>query len=120
VLPILLKTETGLNAAQIGFTLAVISVFMQAGSVVGGILADRTGRRFIIALGAIIRALGLLGFAYFSAYPFILLTAVFSGLGLGLNAPSTKAFISSLVKEEMRSNAFSLRGIFANIGMAIA
>ncbi|WNB91815.1 MFS transporter [Bacillus sp. NEB1478] len=120
VLPILLKKETGLSASQIGFTLAVISVFMQAGSIVGGILADRTGRRFIIAIGAIIRALGLLGFAYFSTYPFILMTAVFSGLGLGLNAPSTKAFISSLVKEEMRSTAFSLRGIFANIGMALA
>jgi MFS family permease len=120
VLPILLKAETGLNAAQIGFTLAVISVLMQAGSVIGGVLADRTGRRFIIGLGAVIRALGLLGFAFFTAYPMILLTAAVSGLGLGLNAPSTKAFISSLVKEDMRSNAFSLRGIFANVGMAIA
>lgn len=120
VLPILLKTETGLTAAQIGFTLAVISVFMQVGSIIGGVFADRTGRRFIIALGALIRAGGLIGFAYFSTYSFILLTAAVSGLGLGLNAPSTKAFISSLVKADMRSTAFSLRGIFANIGMAIA
>ncbi|MBY6038243.1 MFS transporter [Fictibacillus nanhaiensis] len=120
VLPILLKVETGLSAAQIGFTLAIISIFMQSGSVVGGILADRTGRRFIISLGAFIRAAGLLGFAYFSSYPFVLLTAAVSGLGLGLNAPSTKAFISSLVKEDMRSTAFSLRGIFANMGMALA
>jgi MFS family permease len=120
VLPILLKVETGLTAAQIGFTLAVISVFMQTGSVIGGILADRTGRRFIIALGALIRAAGLIGFAYFSEYYLVLLTAAVSGLGLGLNAPSTKAFISSLVKEDMRSTAFSLRGIFANIGMALA
>jgi MFS family permease len=120
VLPILLKVETGLTAAQIGFTLAVISIFMQVGSVIGGVFADRTGRRFIIALGALIRAGGLIGFAYFSTYSLILLTAAISGLGLGLNAPLTKAFISSLVKADMRSTAFSFRGIFANIGMAIA
>ncbi|MFC0189962.1 MFS transporter [Fictibacillus aquaticus] len=120
IMPIYLKNETGLSVGQIGFTLGVTSVFMQAGSVSGGFLADRLGRRFIIGLGAVVRAAGLLGFVFFKQYELILMTAAVSGLGLGLNAPSTKAFISSIVAKENQSRAFSMRGIAANIGMALA
>lgn len=44
-----------------------------------------------------------------------------SGLGVGLNAPSTKAAIAALAsKEGNKTTAFSLRGIAANMGIAVA
>lgn len=86
----------------------------------GGFLADRIGRRFIIGLGAIIGAGGLFGFGFFTTYWLLLFTAIITGLGNGLNAPSTKAAIATLASADNQTTAFSLRGIVANVGTATA
>lgn len=120
ILPIMLKMNAGLSLAQIGIILAAIAIAFQLGSIAGGVLADRIGRRFIIGLGAFITGLGLMGFGAFTGYFLFLLMAIIMGFGTGLNAPSTKAAIAALASAENRTTAFSLRGIAANIGTAAA
>jgi MFS family permease len=120
MLPIVLKNDANFNAVQIGTILASIAIAFQFGSIIGGVLADRIGRRFIIGLGALIGAIGLFGFGIFSGYWLLLLMASTMGLGNGLNAPSTKAAIAALASSENRTTAFSMRGVAANIGTATA
>ena len=120
MLPIMLKMNEGLTLGQIGIIFAAIAIAFQLGSITGGILADRIGRRFIIGLGAFITAMGLIGFAVFSGFFLFLVAAVIVGLGTGLNAPSTKAAIAAIASSENRTTAFSMRGIAANIGTATA
>ncbi|MGY3716942.1 MFS transporter [Sutcliffiella cohnii] len=120
ILPIMLRLEAGLSLIQIGTVLAAIAIAFQFGSLLGGFLADRIGRRFIIGLGALVGAGGLIGFGLFTTYLLLLLMAITIGLGNGLNAPSTKAAIAALASEENQTTAFSLRGIAANIGTATA
>lgn len=120
MLPIILKDEIGLTLIQIGTILASIAIAFQFGSIIGGVLADRIGRRFIIGLGALVGGAGIIGFGIFTKYELLILTATIMGFGNGLNAPSTKAFIAALVSTENRTTAFSLRGIAANIGTGIA
>lgn len=120
ILPIMLRIEAGLSLVEIGTVLATIAISFQFGSVLGGFLADRIGRRFIIGLGALIGAGGLIGFGLFTTYVLLLLMAITIGLGNGLNAPSTKAAIAALASKENQTTAFSLRGIAANIGTATA
>lgn len=120
ILPILLKTEVNLSLVQIGMILGVSSISFQIGSIIGGFLADRLGRRFIIGLGAILRAGGLFGFGAFGLYGLLLLSAVANGIGGGLNGPSTKAAIATLASKENQTTAFSMRGIAANMGTAAA
>lgn len=120
ILPIMLSLEAGLTIVQVGTVLAVIAIFFQLGSILGGFLADRIGRRFIIGLGALIGAGGLIGFGLFSTYVLLLLMGATIGLGNGLNAPSTKAAISALASKENQTTAFSLRGVAANVGIATA
>lgn len=120
MLPIMLKTDAKLSLTQIGTILASIAIAFQIGSVIGGFLADRIGRRFIIGLGAAITAAGIIGFGIFSGFNILLLMAIIVGLGNGLNAPSTKASIAAFASEENQTTAFSLRGIAANIGTGIA
>ncbi|GAE28139.1 hypothetical protein JCM9140_4344 [Halalkalibacter wakoensis JCM 9140] len=52
MLPIMLKIDAALSLAQIGMILAMNAISFQFGSLLGGFLADRIGRRFIIGLGA--------------------------------------------------------------------
>lgn len=48
MLPIMLKVDTQVSLVQIGTILASVAISFQVGSILGGILADRIGRRFII------------------------------------------------------------------------
>ncbi|WP_254842725.1 MFS transporter [Bacillus sp. MRMR6] len=120
MLPIMLKIDAGLTLVQIGAILAGMSISFQFGSIVGGTLADRTGRRFIIGLGALITAGGLIGFGVFNHFYLLVVTAIITGIGNGLYAPSTKAAIAALASMGNRTTAFSMRGIAANIGTASA
>ncbi|QOR68734.1 MFS transporter [Cytobacillus suaedae] len=120
ILPIMLKTDAGLSVTKIGTVLAAIAIAFQFGSIFGGILADRIGRRFIIGLGALIAGVGIALFGFFTGYGPLLLAAIIMGLGNGLHAPSIKASIAALASEENRTTAFSLRGIAANIGTGTA
>ncbi|WP_456271218.1 MFS transporter [Bacillus sp. AK031] len=121
ILPIYLKTQKGIDISSIGLILAVTPFAFQIGSLSGGVLADRVGRRTVIAAGAWINALALSGYAIVNQVPFLILVALISGIGIGLNAPSTKAAISVVASsDENKTTAFSLRGIAANIGTALA
>ncbi|WP_191567680.1 MFS transporter [Metabacillus idriensis] len=121
LLPIFLKVQKGMTITEIGLVLAVSPFTYQGGSLLGGWLADRIGRRAIIAVGALINAAAIAGFAFFDELWMFIAMGVLSGLGVGLNAPSTKAAIAALAsKDSNKTTAFSLRGIAANIGTAIA
>lgn len=120
ILPIILRLENGLTLVQIGTVLAAIAISFQFGSLFGGFLADRMGRRVIIGLGALFAAIGYMGLGLFNVFPLIVLMAIIIGTGNGLYAPSTKAAIASLASKENQTTAFSLRGIAANIGIAIS
>ena len=121
ILPIYLKTQKGIDISGIGIILAITPFAFQIGSLSGGVLADRIGRRTVIAIGAWINALALSGYAVINEVPFLILVALISGIGIGLNAPSTKAAISVVAStDENKTTAFSLRGVAASIGTAIA
>lgn len=120
ILPIMLSEVIGLGLGRIGIVLATYAIAFQFGSMFGGFLADRIGRRMIIGLGAFIGAAGFIGLGIFSTYILVLVTTFVAGLGNGLNAPSTKAAIAALASKGSETTAFSFRGIAANIGTAAA
>lgn len=121
LLPIFLKLQKGMTIAEIGMILAVSPFTFQGGSLLGGWLADRIGRRTIISIGAWINAGAIAGFAFFGQFWLFIGMGLLSGLGVGLNAPSTKAAIAALASQDgSKTTAFSLRGIAANIGTAVA
>ncbi|MCM3668988.1 MFS transporter [Mesobacillus maritimus] len=121
LLPIFLKIQKGMAVTEIGLILAVSPFSFQAGSLLGGWLADRIGRRTVITLGAWINALALAGYAVFDQLWLFIIMGLLSGLGVGLNAPSTKAALAVLASDEdNETTAFSLRSIAASIGTATA
>lgn len=120
ILPIILQVQAGLSLVQIGTVLAAMAVSFQFGSVFGGFLADRIGRRAIISIGSLLVAGGYIGFGLFHTYALLIFMAIVIGIGNGLYAPSTKAAIAALASKENQTTAFSLRGIAANVGIAVS
>ncbi len=120
ILPIMFSETIGLSLGTVGMLLATYSISFQFGSMFGGFLADRIGRRIVIGGGALIGAVGFAGLGLFTIFIPVLLTTATAGFGNGLNAPSTKAAIAALASKENQTTAFSFRGVAANIGTAIA
>lgn len=121
LLPIFLKVQKEMSIAEIGLILAVSPFTFQAGSLLGGLWADRIGRRTIIAIGAWINAVALAGYAFFDTLWLFVVMGLLGGFGIGLNAPATKAAIATIAStQNKQTTAFSLRGIAANIGTAAA
>lgn len=113
---VLFTTRRGLSPAEVGLVLAVQSLSLLVGSLVGGMLADRLGRKATMVLGLGLRAagVGLLGLV--AGLPAFLGAAAVAGLGGGLYGPACKAAIAMLAEEGNRTTAFSMRSIAANMG----
>jgi MFS family permease len=121
IIPLYLSLHKGFSAPQIGIVLACTSFSFQAFSLIGGLLADRYGRRPLIVWGAWMRGLALAGFGAAEGFGSFVALSLLSGAGVGFNAPSTKAAISDLASTDTeKTSAFSLRGVAANAGMCAA
>lgn len=119
-LAIVFTSQMGLGPAQVGLVLAAQSLSMQATSLLGGWLADRLGRRGTMLLGLGLRAAGLSSLGLVGTLPLLLLGAGVAGGGVGLYGPAAKAGIAALAStDEVRTTAFSMRGIAANLGVTV-
>lgn len=113
---ILFTTRRGLTPAEVGVVLAAQSLSLLAGSLAGGSLADRIGRKPTMLSGLVLRAVGVGALGLAAEMPGLLVAAGVAGLGGGLYGPAAKAGIALLATGEERTAAFSLRGIAANVG----
>jgi MFS family permease len=120
IFPVFLQKIRAFSVGQVGIVLGVGSAFYQAGSLLGGMLSDRFGRRNVMVAGAITQGLAMLGYRYSETYLLYLLFSAVNGLGVGLLAPTLKAMIADVVPALQRTAAFSWRGIFAHSGIILA
>jgi MFS family permease len=120
IFPIFLQKTRMFSIGQVGIILGMSSIAYQAGSLLGGLLADRYGRRNVLIAGALTQGTAMIGYATGQSYLLYLFFATVNGLGLGLLAPTLKAMIADAVAAESRTKAFSWRGIVAHSGIIIA
>jgi len=120
VYPFIPQISSGLKLSITAFSwlLTIRSTSGFLGPVLG-VLADRYGRRKVMALGLVSQALGMAGIAistgWWAAVPMIL-------VGISVNAflPAQQAYISDMVSFERRGRALASVDIsFAFSGMAI-
>jgi len=119
-LAIFLQGQRGLSTAEAGTILA----FFGAGSVVagplGGVLADRVGRKATIVLGMLSSAASMLWLALAGDGAALVAGCFFLGLAFDLPRPATSAMVADLVPEADRPRAYSAMYWAANLGFACA
>jgi MFS family permease len=118
-LSIILSREKHLSLDQVGWVLGSGSLAYLIGSLIGGLIADRLGRKLTMVSGLLIRAGGVLLFLFMQDFTALLLTWFLAGIGGGLYMPPAKAGIAAFTTEETKTTAFSYRGIAANIGVTL-
>jgi MFS family permease len=109
----------GYGAPAAGLAIAAYGVGGIGAQAVGGLVADRLGRRFAIALSMFGCAGLVLSLVWVHALgPLVAIMALF-GFTAELYRPASSALIADLVPSERRVTAFTLYRLFINVGWAV-
>jgi MFS family permease len=109
----------GLGVAAIGFLKAVYPLVWGATQVLFGPLSDRWGRKWLIASGMGIQALGLWLTVLMPTYASWLVAAVLQGLGTAMVYPTLLAAITDVAHPTWRATSLGVYRFWRDAGYAI-
>src|SRR5262245_14423643 len=110
-----IEANFGQTDAAIGTYFLINSLCSAMGSVGGGLLTERVGRRFVLSLAAALLALGLLMIGTVGSWELFLLAAVPLGLGFGSIDGGVNGLVLDLYPES-RGRALNLAHICFSLG----
>ena len=90
------RADLNLTYVLVVLTLIVPATSYASGTIVGGLVADRLGRRFTLTTGVTLFAIGLLTSGFSPALEVLLLGACLNGFGFGLTEAPLMATISDV------------------------
>ncbi|MEU8658186.1 MDR family MFS transporter [Actinoplanes philippinensis] len=119
-LSIYLTSERGFSQSQAGLILGLYGVGGAIGTVSGGVLADRWGRRPTMLVAQFGAAGLMLALGLARTYPQIAVATFLLGLFAEAVRPAFSAMMVDVVPERDRVRAFSLNYWAINLGFAVA
>ena len=119
-LTLYLTGERGVSVPQAGLVLSLLGLGSAIGQPVGGVLADRIGRRRTMVLGLLSAAGTLLVLGAATGFLAVAAAAFAYGLCLDLFRPAVQAAVADLVSDDDRPRAFALQFWAINLGFSIA
>ncbi|UWG96464.1 MFS transporter [Dehalobacter sp. DCM] len=112
--------EFALNATQLGYVGAISNVGVMIGAISSGILADRLGRKKLIAFSMFFWGFSGLVLAWSPNIYVLLIGRILIGIGVGAEVPPVLALLNELLPSKLRSLYFSICLAFFPLGACIA
>src|SRR4029453_4216165 len=109
----------GVGMTEAGILLGLLSVAGIIGSVVGGGLTDRLGRRKLILFGLIASALSALTLGSVNRFSWLFPTAALVGLFSEVGAPAHAAMIADLLPKDQRREGFGILRVVGNMAWLV-
>ncbi len=100
---------------QAGVLLAIFSISGLAGSMLGGALADRFGRRGVVLFGLTISALSSVAMGLVDQLGLFYGLAIFVGLLSDVGGPARQAMIADLLPSRQRAEGFGILRVIGNL-----
>lgn len=110
----------GVGMTEAGILLGMSSLFGLIGSVIGGALTDRFGRRRLILFGLVFSALSNLSFGLAQDVNMLYFLIVIVGLLSRIANPAHDAMLADIVPEEKRQEAFGITRVAVNYAWIFA
>jgi MFS family permease len=104
---------------QAGVILGFFSIFGMLGSMIGGALTDKLGRRSLILFGLIFSALSTLSLGLVEEFWMLFPLAVLTGLLSDIAHPAHQAMIADILPEKQRAEGFGVLRVVGNIAWII-
>lgn len=102
-----------------GLMLGMMSAFGLVGSLIGGALTDRLGRKKLILFGLVFSALSSLSLGLTSNINFMYPLVAIVGLIGSVSDPAHNAMIADILPEEKRQEGFGILRVVANLAWII-
>lgn len=109
----------GVGMTEAGILIAIFSVSGFIGSIVGGALADKFGRRSLVLFGLVFSALSSLAMGFVSELYVFYILAVVVGLLSDVAGPAHQAMVADLLPEEKRSEGFGVMRVARNLSWIV-
>jgi MFS family permease len=119
LVPLRAQHEIGLNPAQIGLGLALVSVLGLLGAYPSGLLVDLMGRKAVIVPSTLLSGTGLVGFALAPSYGWFLLACLLWALASGIAGAAPAAYAADVAPRGMNAAAMSTYRMLADSGYVV-
>ena len=120
IMTMILSQKLGFSAADISYYFVITGLISLPASLLGGKLADRFNKKWIIV---ICDSFSIIGFLICAAIPMGITTIiifVISGIFQSMESPSYHALFADLSTTKDRERAFSLSYLGANLGLVLS
>ena len=111
-----IAAELGLSYAEVGLVKSLYSGSSAVLQLPAGLLGERLGEYLLLAWGNGWVAAGLLGFAAATSLPFLLVAAVFAGLGGNLQHPLASTMVARAFEGGRRGTAIGTLNFAGDLG----
>jgi len=114
-----LTRKFDIGMTQVGVLFAAFSLSSFIGSILGGALTDRLGRKGIIIFGLVASSLSTLGMGFVSTYTVFFFMALFSGILSDTSGPARQAMIVDILPEKKRAQGFGILRVAVNLSVVM-
>jgi len=104
---------------EVGYLFAIFSVTGMVGTVFGGALTDKLGRRAMLLFGLVVSGFSTLLMGYIGSITVFYGLAAFVGLLSNAGGPAQQAMIADLLPEEKRTQGYALHRVIFNLAVTI-
>jgi len=104
---------------QAGIVLGTFSAFGLIGSMIGGALTDKFGRKSLILFGLVFSAISTLSLGLVNEFAVLLPLAVVIGLLSNMAGPAHQAMVADLLPEDKRQEGFGILRVVTNMSWII-
>jgi MFS family permease len=118
-LALYLTSKFAIGMTEVGTLFAIISICSFIGSLLGGALTDKFGRRKLMIFGLIASATSTLIIGLANDMRIIYLGSILVGLLSDVGHPATQAMVTDLLPEEKRLDGFGILRVVANLAVTI-
>ncbi len=109
----------GVGMTQAGILLGISSLFGLVGSMLGGALTDKFGRKQLILFGLVFSAVSTLGFGLVSDFNILYPLVIVVGLLSSVAHPAHEAMIADILPETKRQEGFGILRVVGNFSWII-
>jgi MFS family permease len=107
------------DLVKVGIVFGLVTVTGIVGSIIGGILADKFGRKLMVMFGLVVSATTSLLLVVVEDFTVFSITALFVGLFGSIGGPANGAMVADLVPEEKRAQGFGIFRVMHNLAVTI-